>query len=107
MSNVMYPTQMEFNEVLKNHEVVFVDFFATWCGPCKMLGPEIEKLADEMKGKAPVLKIDVDKEQALAFQYQIQSIPTILIFKNGQVIDRTMGFQPYPKLLQLLEKHLG
>lgn len=107
MSNVVHPTQIEFNEILGKHEVVFVDFFATWCGPCKMLGPEIEKLADEMEGKVPVLKVDVDKEQGLAFQYQIQSIPTLLVFKNGQVVERSMGYQPYPKLVQMIQNHLG
>lgn len=107
MSNVIHPTQIEYNEILGKNEVVFVDFFATWCGPCKMLGPEIEKLADEMEGKVPVLKVDVDKEQGLAFQYQIQSIPTLLVFKNGQVVERTMGYQPYSKLVQMIQKHLG
>lgn len=107
MSNVKHPTQIEFNEILGRNEVVFVDFFASWCGPCKMLGPEIEKLADEMAGKVPVLKIDVDQEQGLAYQYQVQSIPTLMVFKNGQLVERDMGYQPYPKLVQMIKKHLG
>lgn len=107
MSNVKYPTQIEFNEMLGKEEVVFVDFFATWCGPCKMLSPEIEKLADAYTGKVPIIKVDVDQEQGLAFQYQVQSIPTLMVFKNGQMVEHTMGYQPYPKLVQMIEKHLG
>lgn len=72
-----------------------------------MLGSEIEKLADEMAGRVPVLKIDVDQEQGLAYQYQVQSIPTLMVFKNGQLVERDMGYQPYPKLVQMIEKHLG
>ena len=103
MSNVLHPTELEFKEILTNNEVVFVDFFASWCGPCKMLAPEIEKLADAYKGKAAILKIDVDKEPNLAAAYGVQSIPSLFVFKNGTITQSAMGYQPYPKLVQLIE----
>ena len=77
-------------EVLKNKGVVLVDFYATWCGPCKMTGPIIEQLADEIKN-VKFVKVDVDQNQELSSQYQVFSIPTFLIFKNGQVVDQFVG----------------
>lgn len=103
MSKVLHPNEQEFNEIVKNKEVVFVDFFATWCGPCKMLAPEIEKLAEAYDGKAVVLKIDVDQEKNLAAQFNVQSIPSLFVIKKGSVVANSMGYQPYPKLVQLLE----
>lgn len=103
MSNVLHPTETEFKDILTKNEVVFVDFFANWCGPCKMLAPEIEKLADAYEGKAAVLKIDVDKEPNLAAIFKVQSIPSLFVFKNGKITQSAMGYQPYPKLVQLIE----
>ena len=77
-------------EVLKNKGVVFVDFYATWCGPCKMTGPIIEQLAEEVKN-VKFVKVDVDQNQELASQYQVFSIPTFLIFKDGQVVNQLVG----------------
>lgn len=77
-------------EVLKNKEIVLVDFFATWCGPCKMTGPIIEQLAEEVKN-IKFFKVDVDQNQELSSQYQVFSIPTFLIFKNGQVVNQFVG----------------
>lgn len=105
MSKVLHPNESEFVELIKN-DIVFVDFYAEWCGPCKMLAPEIEKLADAYDGKAKVVKVDVDKEGGLAMQYQVQSIPTILVFKNGQLVSREMGFRPYPALAQMIDQNL-
>lgn len=106
MSNILHPNTNEFNALIKEEGVVLVDFFATWCGPCKMLAPELEKLADAMKDKAKVVKIDVDQEQALAQTYKIMSVPTLLVFKNGELVDQKSGFAPYPALEQLLTKQL-
>lgn len=103
MSKVLHPNQVEFDQLLNHNETVFVDFFATWCGPCKMLAPEIEKLADEYAGKVPVVKIDVDAEVELAKRYGIMSIPTLILFKNGRPYKTDMGFHPYPQLKALLE----
>ena len=102
MSNVLHVNSQEFNELLSNNEVVFVDFYANWCGPCKMLAPSIEKLADEHP-EVKVVKIDVDQEQTLAMQYQVQSIPTLITFKNGQPVARQLGFIPYQTLESMIQ----
>lgn len=105
MSKILHPSEAEFNELIKDG-IVFVDFFAEWCGPCKMLAPELEKLADTYDGKAKVIKVDVDKEGGLAMQYQVQSVPTIVLFKDGKLISKESGFRPYPVLSQLIEQNL-
>ncbi|WP_154888691.1 thioredoxin [Longibaculum muris] len=102
MSNVLHVNSSEFNDVVANSDLVFVDFFATWCGPCKMLAPSVEKLADEHP-EAKVLKVDVDQENALAMQFGVQSIPTLIVFKNGQPVSRQMGFMPYEALEDMLK----
>lgn len=106
MSNVIHANDSDFDSYIQEG-VTLVDFFATWCGPCKMLGPEIEKLADAYAGKAKVVKVDVDQAQQIAMRYQVQSIPTLLIFVNGQVVARDMGFKPYPQLENFLKSHLA
>ena len=101
MSNVLHVNAQEFNSLISNNELVFVDFFASWCGPCKMLAPSIDKLADEHP-EAKVVKVDVDQENALAMQFGVQSIPTLIVFKNGQPVNRQMGFIPYEALENML-----
>ena len=90
------------DEVLKSKIPVLVDFFAEWCGPCKMLGPIIEELAKEYDGKWKIGKCDIDKSQEIAQKYGIQSIPTLLFFKDGQIVDRAMGFQSKEALVAKL-----
>lgn len=90
------------DEVLKSEVPVLVDFYAEWCGPCKMLAPVIEQLAKDYEGKVKVGKLDVDNEGQTAGAYGVQSIPTILIFKGGQVVDKFVGFQNQ----ETLETHL-
>ncbi len=102
MSNVIHANTQEFQELLSQNEVVFVDFFATWCGPCKMLAPIIEQLADKHP-EVKVVKIDVDQEPSLAMQYQVQSIPTLITFKNGQPTQRQLGFMPLEALENMLK----
>ena len=100
---VKHINQDEFEkEVLNQEGVVVVDFFATWCGPCKMLAPSVDKLAAEHP-EAKVVKVDVDQENALAMQYGVQSIPTLIVFKNGQPVNRQMGFVPYEALENMLK----
>jgi len=82
------------DEVLKSKLPVLVDFYADWCGPCKMLAPTIEQIATEFDGKWKVCKLNVDEVPGVAGEYGIQSIPTILFFKDGQVVDQMMGFRP-------------
>ncbi|HCY73380.1 MAG TPA: thioredoxin [Rikenellaceae bacterium] len=79
------------SQVLNSSPVVVVDFWATWCGPCRMLSPILEEVAEEMDGKAVVAKCNIDEERDLAMQYRIMSIPTLIYFKNGVAVDKTVG----------------
>lgn len=88
-------------EVIGSDIPVLVDFFATWCGPCQLIAPIIEEIAEEYEGKVKVGKIDVDEEQALAIRYGIQSIPTLLIFKNGEVAEKIVGLRPKEAITKL------
>lgn len=98
-------TTSEFDDAVKEG-IVLVDFYADWCGPCKMLSPVLDELAEDVKGKATVIKVNVDTENALAQKYQVSSIPAIKVFKDGVVVEETMGFQPKAKLEALIEKAL-
>ena len=82
------------SEVLKSSIPVMVDFWAVWCGPCKQIGPIIEDLAGSYAGKVKVVKVDIDSNQGLSMKYSIRSIPTILFFKNGNVVDQVVGAYP-------------
>lgn len=99
-------TKNELEKILKDENVVLVDFFATWCGPCKMLAPVLEDLSQTYQGKATIVKVDVDKEQELAGQYGVMSIPTMILFKNGEVVKQVVGFQPKPQIENLINSAL-
>ncbi|MBP3736696.1 MAG: thioredoxin [Lachnospiraceae bacterium] len=88
-------------EVLESSIPVLVDFWATWCGPCRMLGPVVEQIAAEKEGVLKVGKVNVDEEEALAAQFGIVSIPTMIVFKNGEAVAKTVGVQPKEKILEL------
>ncbi|MEO8231979.1 MAG: thioredoxin [Ignavibacteriota bacterium] len=90
-------------EVLQSDKPVLVDFWAVWCGPCKMIAPFVEELAVELEGKAKVGKLDVDNNQETAIKYGVRSIPTVLIFKDGNVVDTIIGAVPKVQLKQKLE----
>lgn len=92
----------EFDDVL-NSKLAVVDFSAVWCGPCQMLAPVLEELSDEMDGMADFFSADVDENRDLAYQYDIQSIPAIVVFSNGEEVTRTVGFQPKENLKELIE----
>ena len=99
MSEIRHPNKEELNEILKNNALVLVDFYATWCMPCKMLSPVIEEIAKELEGKAKVGKINIDDNQNLAVEYQVMSIPTIAIFKQGKVIQSFVGVTDKQEIL--------
>ncbi len=86
--------------------VVLVDFWAPWCGPCKMIAPVLEELDAELGDKVKITKIDVDHNQETAGKFGVMSIPTLLVFKNGEVVDQAVGFQPKEALAELLNKHV-
>lgn len=90
-------------EVLKAQGLVLVDFFAVWCGPCKMMAPIMDKLAEAYKGKVKIGKLDVDENQQVGEKYGIQSIPTLIFFKNGELVDKVVGFQSEEALKQKLD----
>ena len=91
-------------EVLTSDIPVLVDFWAEWCGPCRMIAPTIEELANEYDGKVKVGKINVDKESELAIRYHIDAIPALLIFKNGEVVESRKGLRPKSELCTLLDQ---
>ncbi len=86
--------------------ITVVDFFATWCGPCKMLAPVLEGLSGDMEGKAKFIKVDIDQSLDLANEFQIASVPTMVIFKDGQKVEQLIGFLPKEKIQQTIEANL-
>ncbi|MBQ0065766.1 MAG: thioredoxin [Firmicutes bacterium] len=97
--------QEQFKEYM-THDAVLVDFFATWCGPCKMLAPVLEKVQAQLEGKLEIVKVDIDANMDLADEYGIMSVPTMVLFKKGEVIGAISGYQPEGVLVQTLEKYL-
>ena len=94
-------------DVLKSGQPVLVDFWAEWCGPCKMIARTVEELAGDYAGRATVAKVDVDANQDIAARYGISSIPSLLVFRNGQVVDRVVGVQSKKTLAAKLDAHLN
>jgi len=95
------------DDVLSSSEPVLVDFWAPWCGPCKMLTPTIEALAEKYAGKVKVGKLNTDDNRQAAINYQISSIPTLIVFKDGKVVDRILGLRPQDQIAQVLDKHIA
>lgn len=103
--SVIYATEETFAQEISSG-LVLVDFYADWCGPCKMIAPVLEEVADEVDGKAKVVKVNVDDNQTTAARFGVMSIPTLIVFKDGQQVDKVVGFNPKEALVQLIEKHL-
>lgn len=95
------------SEVLKSDLPVFVDFWAEWCGPCRMVGPAVEQIGKLMQGKIKVAKVNVDENQQIAMKYGIQSIPSLLLFKGGNEIGRTIGAMPKESYMKFIESTLA
>ena len=91
------------DEVLNSDIPVLVDFWATWCGPCRMVAPIVEEIADEYDGRIKVGKVNVDEESELAMQFRVASIPTLMVFKNGQLVNTAVGYRPKADILALLD----
>jgi thioredoxin 1 len=107
LMGALHLDEKNFNsEVVKSSLPVLVDFWAEWCGPCKMIAPIIDQLSTELQGKMKVGKVNVDEVPQLAGQFNVMSIPTLLIFKNGQAVDQLVGALPKDKLLAKLHPHL-
>ncbi len=107
MSNVHHVTADTFqDEVLEADLPVLVDFTAVWCGPCKMLAPVVEELAGEWEGRVKVVKLDVDHNQALAMNYQVMGVPTLILFKDGQVRERMTGYRPKKQIIKKISPHI-
>lgn len=105
-ANILVSTKDEFESLISEEKVVVVDFWATWCGPCRMLGPIIEQLNEAYDNKIKVVKIDVDKEKELATLYDVQSVPTVIIFKNGQIHSREVGVKPIKAYRDIIDEIL-
>jgi thioredoxin 1 len=101
--HVLQLTDASFQQIVASSSLLLVDFWAPWCGPCKMIGPVIEEIAEELVGKVTVAKVNVDDCPAIAAEHRISAIPTIMIFRNGELVDRTTGLASKAALLEKLK----
>ena len=107
MSKPVEITDSNFDEIINSEKPVLVDFWAEWCGPCKMIGPLVEELANEFEGKAIIGKVDVDTNPEVSAKFGIRSIPTLLVFKGGKIVDKQVGAVPKSVLSEKIEAQLA
>ena len=106
MGKTLEITDKNFNDIISKNKTVLVDFWAEWCGPCRIIGPVIEELANEYEGKAIIGKLDVDSNQESSVKYEVRSIPTIITFKDGKIVDRQVGAVPKETLTNIIDSQL-
>jgi len=106
-NNIVTLNEENFDQETAKDSPIVVDFWATWCAPCRLIAPHLEALSKEYEGRARVGKVNVDESGAIASRFQISSIPTLLVFKGGQVVDQLIGAVPKDSIQQLIDKHLG
>ena len=107
MGKVKEITDANFEEVIASEQPILVDFWAEWCGPCKMIGPVVEELASDYEGKAVIAKVNVDENPNVAAKFGIRSIPTLLVFKGGEIVDKQIGAVPKGVLAQKLDAQIA
>lgn len=107
MGKTIEITDSNYTEILASDQPVLIDFWAEWCGPCKMIGPVVEQLAGEYEGKAVIGKVDVDANPEISVKYGIRSIPTLLIFKNNEIVDKQIGAVPKAVLAKKLDAQVN
>jgi thioredoxin 1 len=108
MAGTMQVSDADFAQEIEEHDgLAMVDFWATWCGPCQIVAPTVEQLAQEYAGRLKVAKLDVDQSPQTAMKFRVRSIPSILFFKQGQLVDAVVGAVPKAQLTARIEKHLG
>lgn len=108
MGEIIHLTDANFDQEVEQSSLpTLTDFWAAWCGPCKMIAPILEQLAQEYDGKMKVTKLDVDQNPTLATRFGVMSIPTLILFKNGQPVERIVGYMPKEKLVERLKPHLA
>ena len=107
MSNAISVTDANFEtEVLKAGTPVLVDFWAPWCGPCRAVAPAVDAIATEFSGRVKVVKLNTDEEQQVAIKYGVGSIPTLMVFKNGEMVERVLGVRPKNELAAMVSRHV-
>ena len=106
MANIITGTNENFNEVINGELPVLVDFWATWCGPCRMIAPFIEQLADEYEGKVAFMKVNVDEQPELCEKYRVSSIPNLVLFKDGDVVEQSAGARPKALIAAMIDQVL-
>lgn len=106
MVSVNIESVKEFQEFVKDNQTIFVDFWASWCGPCRMVSPIVDQVAEEYKGKLPVLKVEVEDQREITDKFGILSVPTLAVIEDGEIVDSITGFQPKEKIIEFIEGHI-